>query len=79
MTETERKRQAKLDTILEELNQHIAKIEFLLSPTRPCPHCGHPVISAPFCEDTPVQCPDCGEHSVWTFKDGKYRLEMAGQ
>ena len=65
--------------LMHEIRGRLAKIEVLLSPTRPCPHCGHPVISAPFCEDTPVQCPDCGENSVWTFWGEKYRLEKAGQ
>jgi endogenous inhibitor of DNA gyrase (YacG/DUF329 family) len=65
--------------LMHEIRKRLSKIEVLLRPTRPCPHCGHPVISAPFCEDTPVECPDCGEHSVWTFRDGKYRLEKNAQ
>jgi glutathione S-transferase len=61
--------------VLDEINRRLARLEAILAPASRCPECGHPVISAPFCDGEEYTCPDCALKFKWTLKDGRYVLE----
>jgi DNA-directed RNA polymerase subunit RPC12/RpoP len=61
-----------------QIHARFAYLDAILKPASRCPECGHPVISAPFCDETEYVCPDCGGRYVWALRDGVYRLEAVG-
>ena len=61
--------------VLNEINRRLARLEAILAPASRCPDCGHPVISAPFCDGEEYVCPDCAKRWKWMLREGRYWLE----
>ena len=60
----------------EENRARLARLDAILKPATRCPTCGHPVMSAPFCDGLMYVCPDCADTFVWVLdaQTGFYRL-----